>query len=298
MQEKGFVTIATGDDRFMRLAYDLKKSYDYQHQDIKYPWAILTDKRDDYLSIFEKVVILPHATCSYLDKITMLSIAPWDENIFVDADCLIYGDISNLFDYSPFRGVRHMGDRLPISSKGKGWFDIENIGKFRKSVNFKIHSNGELIFFDKSETTYEIYKTCLDIVNHWPELRFREFSLPADEPIMALSMAVHNCPPIQDNLEKYVYFYRVHKKICKIDIKNGELSYVNKWNDKRYDNVPIAHWGNQETNGYLYKSEVLKMEGVTYWYGYKVFWSCHDNILRVIYKIKANLYRLSNLRSK
>ncbi len=293
MAIKGFITIATGNKYFKRLAHNLKRSYDYQHQSERYPWAILTDKNDDLLSAFDKIIILPNASCSYLDKIKMLSIPPWDENIFVDADCLIYGDISNLFNYFPINGVKHIGNCFPITATGKGWFDIENIGIYKPKVFFKIHSHGGLIFFNKSVKTLAVYNTCLDIVEHWADLKFREFIHPADEPILALSMAINNCPPIEDNMEKILCFYRVHKKnIIHIDILNGIMSYRGKWNDVKYDNVLIVHWGNAETKGYLYKSEVLKLMKDSYWQYHKLYWMLQDFYKASVGNIKSAIYGL------
>ncbi len=293
MAIKGFVTIATGNEFFKRLAHNLKRSYDYQHQSERYPWAVLTDKNDDLLSVFDKIIILPNASCSYLDKIKMLSIPLWDENIFVDADCLIYGDISNLFSYFPINGVKHIGKCLPITATGKGWFDIENIGKYKPKVNFKIYSNGCLIFYDNSGKTLEVYNTCLDIVEHWADLKFREFIHPADEPILALSMTINDCPPIEDNMEKFLCFYRVHRRnIIQIDILKGVMSYRSKWDDVKYENVEIVHWGNSETTGYLYKSEVLKLKGVSSWQYYKLYWMLQDYYNACIGNIKSAIYGL------
>ena len=65
MAIKGFVTIATGNEFFKRLAHNLKRSYDYQHQSERYPWAVLTDKNDDLLSVFDKIIILPNAFMAF-----------------------------------------------------------------------------------------------------------------------------------------------------------------------------------------------------------------------------------------
>ena len=288
---KGFVTLATGNIRFKKLAHNLKRSYDYQNQGVTYPWAVVTDKYDDLLSIFDKIVILPHATCSYLDKISILSLPPWDENVFVDADSLVYGDISFLFNYFPINGVKHVGDYLPLSAKGKGWFDVEDIGIYGQQITFKIHSHGGIFFFNNSKKTTKIYQTCLEIATHWSELKFREFSSPADEPIMALSMAINDCPPIEDNMDNYLCFYRVQKNILKINISKGVLSYINKWDKKKYENVSIVHWGNLETKGYLYKSEVLNLDGNKYWTYYKIYWMIQDYFKSKIGIIKSYIYK-------
>lgn len=292
-KSRGFVTIATGkNNSFAQLAFNLKRTYDFQPQSKRYPWAIITDYDDNKWKIFDKTVILHNAKGSYLDKIEMLSIPPWDENIFIDADCLIYGDISSLFSIFPLQGVRHMGTTIATTEHGRGWFDIDDIGMYKNEITFKIHSHGGIIFFNKDQTTQKVYNTALEISRQWNKLKFREFNKPADEPILALSMCIHRCQPIPLDISKYMYFYRVHRNIKNIDINRGVLSFQNKYNGKLYENVPILHWGTNETNGYLYKSEMLRFNHSIFYLIKKIFWLLEEKFMTLKYTIKSNLYSL------
>ncbi len=293
-KSKGFVTIATGNDSFIKLAIHLKQSYDFQGQSIKYPWAIITDKENKLLNIFDRIIILKDATQSYLDKIKMLSIPPWDENIFIDADCLIYGDISFLFSVFPFKGVKHIGYKKELSEKG-GWFEINDIGDYKNQISFKIHSHGGIIFFNNDSITHEIFKTSLDISNHWYDYKFYQFKKPADEPIIALSMCIHNCEPIPWQLEKIICFYRVQKMIQQINICKGLLTYKNKWNNRICENVPVMHWGNEETKKYLYKSEIIRLYHLKYYSIRKYYWKVVDLYNELLYYLKTKIVSTLNL---
>lgn len=109
---KGFVTLAVGDDRYYRLAANLLLSYRY-HTDSAMPFAIVADKENEWTKIFDKVVILPNPSFSYMDKIELLSHLAWDDNVFIDADCLIFKDIKSLL--AKVAGGKYVW--LDISSK-------------------------------------------------------------------------------------------------------------------------------------------------------------------------------------
>lgn len=106
-------------------------------------------------------------------------------------------------------------------------------------------------------------------------------------------MTINDCPPIEDNMEKFLCFYRVHRRnIIQIDILKGVMSYKSKWDDVKYENVEIVHWGNSETTEYLYKSEVLKLKGVSSWQYYKLYWMLQDYYNACIGNIKSAIYGL------
>ena len=90
--KKGFITIATGKDLYYKLAYNLIKSYKYFCDD-PVSFAILCDRENEYTKDFDDVIIFKEgARNSYLDKLSLGEYLPYDENIFIDADCLAFGD--------------------------------------------------------------------------------------------------------------------------------------------------------------------------------------------------------------
>ena len=92
MTERGFVTIATGKTHYYKIAKNLLDSYRLNTGG-KYPFAIICDRENEYTAAFDKVVLLKSPSHSYLDKLRLFDCLPWEETIFIDADCLVYGDI-------------------------------------------------------------------------------------------------------------------------------------------------------------------------------------------------------------
>ena len=92
MTERGFVTIATGKTHYYRIAKNLLDSYRVNASGA-FPFAIICDRENEYTAAFDKVVMLDNPTHSYMDKLRLFDCLPWEETIFIDADCLVYGDI-------------------------------------------------------------------------------------------------------------------------------------------------------------------------------------------------------------
>lgn len=68
----------------------------------------------------------------------MLESLPYDVNIFIDSDCIAYGDLNRLFDmfkdaddFSCFSRV------LPLNDK-TGWFEYENLGELKQKVSYVV----------------------------------------------------------------------------------------------------------------------------------------------------------------
>lgn len=256
---KGFVTLAVGDEKYYRLAVNLLKSYKY-HTASSYPFAIIADRKNKYTEMFDKVVILPNPQYSYMDKIEMLKNSPFDENIFIDADCLVYGNIEDFWQYMPNEGVSCFGKALSVTSKD-GWFELSGAGKYRDKVEFIPQMHGGIIFFRNDRMSEKIYELAIEIAADYEQYTFKYFDKPADEPILALSMAVNDCKPIQfeDGKDMNMFlFYPVAKRVIE-NMTEGKLSYTvdgNKW----INDVKLLHWQNKNTETPKYKIAVDSIE--------------------------------------
>lgn len=260
MKQKGFVTIACGDERYFKLAVNLLLSYKYHSREIL-PWAIITDRENKYTAQFDDVVMIPELEKSYMSKIQMLIHPPYKENIFIDADCLVYSDINSYFKYMK-PGVSHFGYKISLEDN-RGWFNVDNIGDWRSKISFKILSHGGIIFFNDDALTRRIYDTCLEIIENYDKIKFAMFSTPADEPIMALSMCVNDCQPIEKTRnEMNAYVFLPDAKKIRMNIKEGSLSFISIYG--QYDNwiseVKLLHWANNNTNTALYRREAMRLK--------------------------------------
>jgi hypothetical protein len=254
--EKGFVTIATGKEEYYRLAHNLLLSYKYFTKK-PLPFALLCDRENEYTSDFDQVVIIEKPYCSYLDKLRLVELAPFEENIFIDADSLAYKDLNGLWDI--FEGCPDfctLGTRLSLQSE-KGWFKRCDVGEFQGKVHFCIMFQGGIYFIRHKQNGLDFFSdTCKYILKNYKKFRFKLFPDPEDETIFALASAVCNYPPQMD--WKKVFCYLPMSDIRKIDIGKGVLEYTMTRNSETffYNDKFLVHFGTEATWEPLYKSQV------------------------------------------
>jgi hypothetical protein len=193
---RGFVTIATGDLRYYVLAYNLLKSYRLNGK-CDAPFAIIADKENQYTAEFDYVIQFDNPSYSYNDKLRLIDYLPFDETIFIDADCLIYEDLnpwwqrfSEAGDFCAF-GVAH--DSL---NTGKGWFQASGMKEYSKYISFEPMYNGGVYYIRNTETSQKVFSIAKEVAKNYQAYAFNGFSTPADEPLLALGMAVCKCRPI------------------------------------------------------------------------------------------------------
>lgn len=253
---KGFVTLATGDERYFELAANLLQSYCYFTKK-KYPFAIIADKENKYTQMFDKVVLIQEAEGSYMDKIRLLNTCPFEENIFIDADCLAYKDLNEYWEcFQDADDFSCFGSVLPLDSKD-GLFKQEDVAEYKNKIKFVTHLHGVIYYIRKSKLCEELLTTCFDIIKNYDHYYFEYFEKPADESVFALAMALHNCRPVERRARYYV-FLPVAKYI-KQDIAKGYLAYET-FKDGLTENGMLIHWANINTKRSTYKVEAYKLK--------------------------------------
>lgn len=261
---KGFITIATGDERYFEMAVNLLKSYRLFSKN-PLPFTILADKYNKYTDEFDNVIILENAKCSYIDKLSILINCPYDETIFIDADCLAYHDLNDywkIYDFS--YTLSCFGNSFPLDNKHDGYFMRENMGKYKDQIKFIPHVHGGVYFIRKGAQGKKMHKLALEINDNYSKYTFNHFPKPADESILALCMAVFDCRPIVEE-GWHIIFYPDLKKFNS-DISKGSNTCIKY--GKFVANAYLIHWSNFYTKWADYKSEIDK--------------------LNVLYKIKLN----------
>lgn len=252
---KGFVTIATEQKRYFELARNLLRLYRLFSSE-NCSFAILCDEENEYTSEFDDVIILNHAYCNYLDKLQLYRYLPYDETIFIDADSLAYGDLDkwwgifqNADDFSLF------GYMWTNMDCGRGWFLPSGLKEYQNQVKYIPDFNGGIYYMRRGEKCQEVFRLANYFADHFSEFAFNGFTTPADEPVLALAMALQNCHPL-DVLEGGLAFAPSKRKID-IDIFVPKAIYQRN-NKQRYQ-VNLVHWSNYRTKLALYRFEVEKM---------------------------------------
>ena len=273
MGTKGFITLATGSEKYYKAAANLLKSYLLFHSDkSKYynpnserlPFAILADAHNEYTAMFDDVIILENATKSYFDKISLLNNIPYDETIFVESDCLAYNDLNDYFE--SFIGADDFSvfGRCVPKDANNGWFLLEEAGKYKNDIEFIPRFHSAVLFMRKGGKCQKMYEICMDINNHYDDYCIGGSREAIDDKLLAVSSAAVGCKPTQLKMYYYNYYplffvngYHPRPKMHKLI-----NSFYAKPEKQFYERAMICHWGNSYTQKYLYKREVHSIERI------------------------------------
>lgn len=269
---RGFITLATGNEKYYKTAVNLLKSYllfhlkssKYYNQNSKrLPFAILADRENEYTKLFDDVIVLKNPTKSYFDKISLLDNIPYDETIFVEADCLAYTDLNQYFNiFKNAADFSVIGEALPKSAKN-GWFLIEEAGKYKECIDFIPNFHSAIMYMKKGQKCSDIYNICMEVNQNYSNYMIGGRRDAIDDKLLALSSAVIGCKPTSTPKSSpmnpfLVYPYCLVKgRTPKIGIHVPKSRFY--INNKAVDNM-ICHWGNYLTNKYLYKREVHSVD--------------------------------------
>lgn len=254
-KKKGFVTIATGKIKYHKMAYILMQSYRLT-SDSPLPFAIITDKENKYTKFFDDVIIEKNVTGSYMDKIDLLIKSPYEETIFIDADCIAFNDLNKYWsifkikdDFSCF------GNTYSLDSD-KGFFDRSSLGVYLEDVKTILDLHGGIYYIKKGQVCQKMYKDSKNIIKNYSKYNFKKFNYPADEPVLALAMAINGCLPISATANDFAW-----KKRCSdvhADFFKKKLSYI--FEGRYGDEGLLMHFGTSRTIMPLYILESQKVK--------------------------------------
>lgn len=125
--------------------------------------------------------------------------------------------------------------------------------------------------------------------NNYFKYKFKYFEEPADEPILALSMAICGCRPMEvigDTIGEGIYIFLPTVSCVKLNITKGYLRYsCDGYNWKK---AILLHWQNINTEKPLYMREIDRMNELNVFkiesrYIFKSVYSIAMNWMKKIY---------------
>lgn len=284
MKNKGFVTLAVGHEYYYQLAVNLLNSYKKFATDFRLPFAIFADRENQYTAQFDDIIILSSPSKSYMDKLQMLETPPYHENIFIDADCLAYGNLNFYWKYlSGLGGIRCFGSSHPLNF-ADGWFKFSDIGEYKNKISYIPKMHGGIIYFCNDELSKAIMQDAMDIAKNYKKYHFKYFENPADEPILALATTINECHPIElsSTLQKRMFCFLPACNGVRYNISKGELSYLDS--GVRIKKVFLLHWQNFNTRKRKYYIEILRLRNESIFIIY---------VKSLIYTFRHSLYFLT-----
>ncbi len=250
----GFVTVATGDDRFYRIARNLLRSYRLFSKN-PLPFALIADRENELTAEFDRVVLISDAEKNYNDKLKLFRELPFDETIFVDADCLAYGDLNDWFAFFADAGdFAAFGYSIDDLTSADGWFDPAGMREFSPQITFIPNFNGGVYYLRKTEKCAKVFEIANYCAPRYADYSFRKFKEAADEPLLALGAAVCGLRPV----ERTEVVFKPKRGF------RSDLSIPSATIRPKKDAAPIpirlVHFGSFKTQLSFYRSEVAKMQ--------------------------------------
>lgn len=235
MENKGFITVATG-DWYCYLAQNLAISYK-MFGNCDYPFYVITDKKGEkkLKKYFDGVIVLEKPNYNFLDKIEVYHNSPFEETIFLDADMNIIKDISFIFDEFEKNGsqVSCYGTLIDITINdrpnhyGDGAVKAFNLKQY-------IRFGGGIYYYKKSPETDRVID-CIynDLMPNYDKYDLLHISAyfgndirrMADEPLLGLAMMVCGMKPMNTVTHLMRYYKGNMMETLKWDMRNRDCSF-------------------------------------------------------------------------
>ena len=263
--KRGFVTIATGKPYYYKLAVNLLMSY-RAFANLVYPFAIIADTENQYTKQFDYTIVMNHPDKGYLNKLHLFEHLPFEETIFIDADCLAYDNLNIWWDY--FQGADDFSvfGTCYDPSENKGWFSYDGMKEWKEQISFVPNFNGGVYYIRNTKRAKKVFDIAQSCVPHYSEYSFNYFADPADEPLVALGMAVCGCKPIpvkHDSVKELAFYPILDPKSVKVDIMIPRAEFFsNTLNGNMQEDhyrVRLVHWSAAKAKESVYKTEVWKL---------------------------------------
>lgn len=195
--EKSYFTYASG-SKYLALAFALARSYRYHNKtDIGF---YIASNEDYHLPWDLKWVNKLIFTSKFLGnglafKLKLHIIAPTRQSIFIDADSLVYDDISFLFDEFAHQAPTVIGLKVT-----KGIFVDENVENTCKEFNidYMVRYCGAFYYLIKNEKTFKTFDYAQQLNNSGRPFQ-RSATTIYDEPVLSIALAKHHIEPIKDD---------------------------------------------------------------------------------------------------
>ena len=255
---RNVITIATGKELYVKLAINLARSFFWWHKETDINFILVTDltlelPADLINKIQLRAINADEVGTGFSSKLYLDRLAPQGQTLFIDSDCLIFGNLNWLFERFKGHAVSVVGNYI----KDGEWFG--NITEVRKAFNLPHipKFNGGIYYLEKGEKASAVYETARELEKRYDEIGFvRLRNKPNDEVLMALAMQLHEQRPIVDD----------NTVMSDPQAYPGEF-YVNVITGKRWlsnGNEKIApaivHFLGDYTHHYLYKINVYRLQ--------------------------------------
>lgn len=199
--QRQVITLATGKKLYVDLAVHLARSFKRWNDPESIAFIIVTDQPafiPDDINAWAKTIIIEEGAfgLGFSPKLHLDQIAPAGQTLFIDSDCLIFGNIEPIFEQFLGKTVSVLGGYI---SDGEWFGDVKSVLQQFNLVQMS-KFNGGIYYLENSATAKAIYETARELETRYDEIGFKRLrNRPNDEVIMALAMELHQMQPLFDD---------------------------------------------------------------------------------------------------
>jgi hypothetical protein len=218
--ERGVVTIAIGQTKYIEQAKDLGRSLIVNSPRISR--GIITDSDDrELLDLFPIRGFLPEEArrCRgvevklYLDQMT-----PFKETLFLDADTLVFSELENIWE--TFRTTSFGPFGSCVSELPAYWLSDSKEFAAKHRLDYFVSFNGGLYYFQSDAASRSVFHTARQLAVRYDELGFTRLNGGVnEEPLFSVAMAIHGIKPVIADGEPIMSVVRTS---LEIDVLQGK----------------------------------------------------------------------------
>lgn len=268
---KSVLTIAVGKEIYINMALNLAKSFLLWNKDNGIEFILVTDrldivKKSDISDLITTLVIdtkdydTGFAIKLYLDKFIKTNYT-----LFIDCDCLIYGDLTEVFSQFKQREVSVIGINLTEGRNVGFCVDVKDILQ-NVGINYFPLLCGSLYYIKRGSVASDIYKFARELKPKYDSIGLvRLRNKENEEPLMAISMAKFNQNPVFD--DGLIKADRMFYDKLQSNVLTGQAFLWNKLTppiptySTRMDSRPlIIHFNASFAENHEYFSEILRLK--------------------------------------
>lgn len=224
---RAVLTIATGKRLYLDMAVALARSFLWWHRDSDIVFYIATDISDELPRDLGAVKVLRFEKgelgVGFSMKLKLDRLAPAEQTLFIDSDCLCFGPLDTLFDRFEGSGVSVLGTQ---ATDGEWFGDIASVrGRFGLAALPRF--NGGVYYLEKGERGHAVYEKARELEPQYDEIGLVRLRDSANEELlMSISMALHGCPLIEDDGSFYGDFF-MNPVLLELDLLRGKVRLSN-----------------------------------------------------------------------
>ena len=266
---RAVITLATTKMIYVDMALVLARSFVFWNRDSGIPFHLFTDVEFELpreLQGHVEVSRMPAGALGtgFSPKLHLDKLAPADQTMFIDADCMVMGPLAPIFERFAGRAVSVFGARMTV---GIWWGDVGAILK-RIGKPAMYGFNGGLYYVERGATATKVYARARELeglYDEWGLARLR--GRPNDEVLMAIAMAEHDLAAVLDDGTIMVP-YNSYQVFDELDVFAGRCSMTNPppGAKKHREGVPvrtvhpvIPHFVDTYTHHWRYLAEAERL---------------------------------------